>query len=49
MNNYNLIETNSTEKKYIEQRKKPKGEFDFTSINQKFLGEMKDIPSPEYF
>ena len=46
MNSYNLIETNSTEKKYIEQRKNLKESL-ILQHKPEVLGEMKDIPKPD--
>ena len=46
MNTYNLIETNSTERKYIEQRKNIKESL-ILQYKPEVLGEMKDIPSPD--
>lgn len=46
MNTYNLIETNSTERKYIEQQKSPKESL-ILQHKPEVLGEMKDIPKPD--
>lgn len=46
MNSYNLIETNSTEKKYIEQRKNLKESL-ILQHKPEVLDEMKDIPKPD--
>ena len=48
MNTYNLIETNSTERKYIEQQKNLKESL-ILQHKPEVLGEMKDIPLPDYF
>ena len=46
MNTYNLIETNSTERKYIEQQKNLKESL-ILQHKPEVLGEMKDIPKPD--
>ena len=46
MNTYNLIETNSTERKYIEQQKSLKESL-ILQHKPEVLGEMKDIPKPD--
>ena len=46
MNTYNLIETNSSERKYIEQRKNLKESL-ILQHKPEALGEMKDIPKPD--
>ncbi len=45
-NSYNLIETNSSEKKYIEQQKNLKESL-ILQHKPEVLGEMKDIPKPD--
>ena len=45
-NTYNLIETNSSEKKYIEQQKNLKESL-ILQHKPEVLGEMKDIPKPD--
>lgn len=45
-NSYNLIETNSSEKKYIEQQKNLKDSL-ILQHKPEVLGEMKDIPKPD--
>ncbi len=45
-NTYNLIETNSTERKYIEQQKNLKESL-ILQHKPEVLGEMKDIPKPD--
>ena len=47
MNTYNLIETNSTERKYIEQQKNLKESL-ILQHKPEVLGEMKDIPVPDF-
>ena len=46
MSSYNLIEVNSTERKYIEQRKNLKVSL-ILQHKSEVLGEMKDIPKPD--
>ena len=46
MSRYNLIETNSTERKYLEQRKNLKESL-ILQHKPEVLGEMKDIPKPD--
>lgn len=46
MNTYNLIETNSTERKYMEQQKNLKESL-ILQHKPEVLGEMKDIPKPD--
>ena len=46
MNTYNLIETNSTERKYIERQKSLKESL-ILQHKPEVLGEMKDIPKPD--
>ena len=46
MSRYNLIETNSTERKYLEQRKNLKESL-ILQHKPEVLGEMKDIPNPD--
>lgn len=46
MNNYDLIETNSAERKYVEQRKSLKESL-ILQHKPEVLGEMKDIPKPD--
>ena len=48
MNTYNLIETNSTERKYIEQQKNLKESL-ILQHKPEILGEMKDIPKPNIY
>ena len=48
MNTYNLIETNSTESKYIEQQKNLKESL-ILQHKPEVLGEMKDIPKPNIY
>lgn len=45
-NKYDLVETNSTERKYMEQRKSLKESL-ILQHKQEALGEMKDIPKPD--
>ncbi len=46
MNKYDLVETNSTGRKYFEQRKSLKESL-ILQHKQEVLGEMKDIPKPD--
>ena len=48
MNTYNLIETNSTERKYIEQQNNLKESL-ILQHKPEILGEMKDIPKPNIY
>ena len=47
-NSYNLIETNSSERKYIEQQNNLKGSL-ILQHKPEILGEMKDIPKPNIY
>ena len=47
-NSYNLIETNSSERKYIEQQKSLKESL-ILQHKPEILGEMKDIPKPNIY
>ena len=47
-NSYNLIETNSTERKYIEQQNNLKESL-ILQHKPEILGEMKDIPKPNIY
>ena len=47
MNTYNLIETNSTERKYIEQQKNLKESL-ILQHKPELLGQRKDIPKPDF-